>query len=284
MRPAHWLKNALVFIPTVFSVRLLELSTFGKAAGGFFVFSFLSSAVYILNDIRDADADRRHPVKKNRPVASGEIPVPAAWCLMSALAVAAVLLNLAVCGADWRSFTLMEAYFAINLGYSLGLKGVPFLDISLLVAGFMLRVYYGAAVINESVSHWVALTIIALSFYLSLGKRRNELLRNSGNSTRKVLRYYSLNFLDKFMYLCLAIAIVFYALWSADAAIIAKFRTDKLIWTVPLVIILMMKYSADIESDSEGDPVDVIVHDRVLLLLSFAYGIILLLTIYLPAV
>ena len=174
-------------------------------------------------------------------------------------------------------------YFAVNLGYSLGLKNVPFVDIVLLVSGFVLRVFYGAAVIDIDVSHWVILTVFALSFYMSLGKRRNEILKSKDpTATRRVLRFYSVSFLDKFMYLCLAIAIVFYALWSADGEVIARFGTDKLIWTVPMVILLMMKYSADIESDSYGDPVDVITHDKLLLLMAFAYGMAMLAILYIP--
>ena len=118
-----------------------------------------------------------------------------------------------------------------------------------------------------------------------MGKRRNELLKCNGQTvTRRVLKFYSVGFLDKFMYLCLSIAIVFYALWSADEANIVKFQTDKLIWTVPLVILLMMKYSADVELDSSGggDPVEVITHDKVLLLLTVIYGAIMLGLIYLP--
>ena len=178
----------------------------------------------------------------------------------------------------------MAAYFAANLGYSLGLKHVPFLDIVLLVLGFVLRVLYGAAIVGSVTSAWVYLTVFALSFYLGLGKRRNELkkTRDSGGSTRKVLQYYSYEFLDKFMYLCLTLAVTFYALWSADGEITAKYGTDKLIWTVPLVIIILMKYSADIESDSFGDPVDVVMHDKVLLGLSALLGLAVVALIYLP--
>ena len=283
MRPKHWLKNVLVFISITFSGRLLELNTLFKNIGGFLAFSLLSSAIYTLNDIRDVEADRQHEVKKYRPIASGAVNTDSAYLLVLLLVSAALALNGLVCGFIWKSFLLMLVYFIVNLGYSMGLKHIPFLDIFLLVFGFLIRVLYGAAIIEESVSKWVLLTIISLSFYLSLGKRRNELLKSSEQTaTRQVLKYYTFNFLDKFMYLCLSIAIVFYALWSADEAVIARFHTDKLIWTVPWVILLMMKYSADIESDSHGDPVDVITHDKLLLLLTTIYGVVMLLIIYLP--
>lgn len=248
----------------------------------FFAFSFLASAVYILNDIRDVESDRQHEVKRKRPIASGEVGIRGAYVLAAVLFGVAILLNFAVAPGEKALFLLL-AYFAVNLAYSFGLKHIPFVDISLLVLGFLIRVLYGAAVIDGSVSHWVSLTVISLSFYLSLGKRRNELLKSDGQTvTRKVLKFYSVGFLDKFMYLCLSISIVFYALWSADEEIVLKFYTDKLIWTVPMVILLMMKYSADVESDSHGDPVDVITHDKTLLLLAVIYGVIMLGLIYFP--
>ena len=177
----------------------------------------------------------------------------------------------------------MGLYFITNLGDSLGLKHVPFLDIVLLVSGFLLRVIYGGALIGIGLSSWVYLTIISLSFYLGLGKRRNE-IKKVGNpgKTRKVLTYYTYEFLDKFMYVCLTLAIAFYALWSADKDIIAIYGTDKLIWTVPVVIILLMKYSADIETNSYGDPVDVVTHDKVLIILSGIFGLLLLSLFYFP--
>ena len=205
-----------------------------------------------------------------------------AYIIAFGLFILAVAINW-FCGFGWQAMTIMLVYFVCNLGYSLGLKNIPFLDIVLLVMGFMLRVLYGAAIIGSGVSAWVYLTVISLSFYLGLGKRRNELKKSKGEtSTRKVLSFYSFEFLDKFMYLCLTLAVAFYALWSADAEIEVKYGTDKLIWTVPLVIVLLMKYSADIESNSYGDPVDVITHDKVLVLLSFIFALVLFGLIYIP--
>ena len=205
-----------------------------------------------------------------------------AYIIAFGLFITALAINL-LCGFSWQAMAIMLVYFVCNLGYSLGLKNIPFLDIVLLVMGFMLRVLYGAAIIGSGVSAWVYLTVISLSFYLGLGKRRNELKKSTGEtSTRKVLSFYSFEFLDKFMYLCLTLAVAFYALWSADAEIVVKYGTDKLIWTVPLVIVLLMKYSADIESNSYGDPVDVITHDKVLVLLSFVFALVLFGLIYIP--
>lgn len=284
MRPKHYIKNFLILVSITFDRNLFNPAVLGQVMLGFAAFCLLTSAVYVVNDIRDVESDRQHEVKRNRPIASGAVPIPAAWVLAVGLLAAALAIQLAAFGNRGGSLLLMAAYFAANLGYSLGLKHVPFLDIVLLVLGFVLRVLYGAAIVGSVTSAWVYLTVFALSFYLGLGKRRNELkkTRDSGGSTRRVLQYYSYEFLDKFMYLCLTLAVTFYALWSADGEITAKYGTDKLIWTVPLVIIILMKYSADIESDSFGDPVDVVMHDKVLLGLSALLGLAVVALIYLP--
>ena len=281
MRPKHYIKNLLIFVSITFDRDLFNPPVLLRVLLGFCAFCLLTSAVYVLNDIRDVEADRQHEVKKNRPIASGAVSIPAAWALSAALLAAALAIQLAVFGARGGSLFFMLAYFAVNLGYSLGLKHVPFLDIVLLVMGFVLRVVYGAAIVGSSTSAWVYLTVFALSFYLGLGKRRNELTKTQGD-TRKVLQYYSYEFLDKFMYLCLTLAVTFYALWSADGEVAAKYGTDKLIWTVPLVIIILMKYSADIESNSYGDPVDVITHDKALLALGVLFGLVMIALIYQP--
>ena len=285
MRPQHYLKNLLLFVAIVFSGKLFDPASLLQVVCGFFSFSILSSAIYTLNDIIDVESDRLHERKRNRPIASGEISIPVARGLAVLFFLMALLLNALVPASSWKTFPLLLLYFAVNLGYSMGLKHVPFLDLFLLVLGFLIRVLYGAALISESVSNWVSLTVISLSFYLGLGKRRNELKKGSGKAvTRHVLQFYSVDFLDKFMYLCLALAIVFYALWSADSAIIIKYGANKLIWTVPFIILLTMKYSADVESDSHGDPVDVILGDRALLVMGIIYAFAMIALIYIPGI
>lgn len=282
MRPKHYIKNLLIFVSVFFDKNIFTGPVLARVICGFVAFCAISSSIYIFNDIHDVEQDRQHEVKRNRPIASGAISVKLAYIIAFGLFIFAVAINW-LCGFSWQAVGIMLIYFVCNLGYSLGLKNIPFLDIVLLVMGFMLRVLYGAAIIGSGVSAWVYLTVISLSFYLGLGKRRNELKKSKGEtSTRKVLSFYSFEFLDKFMYLCLTLAVAFYALWSADAEIEVKYGTDKLIWTVPLVIVLLMKYSADIESNSYGDPVDVITHDKVLLLLSVGFALVLFGLIYLP--
>jgi 4-hydroxybenzoate polyprenyltransferase len=157
------------------------------------------------------------------------------------------------------------------------LKNVPLVDVCILVAGFLIRIIYGALITEIEVSNWLYLTVISISFYFALGKRRNELKKMGDGDTRKVLQFYPESFLDKNMYMCLALANVFYALWSMDAGTVASYGSNRLIFTVPIVLPITMKYSLDIEvaSDggvaSDGDPVEVLIHDKPLILLCFFY-------------
>ena len=275
LRPKHYLKNVLVLLPLFFSGRFFERALLGASAAGFAAFCLLSSLIYIINDVRDVESDRQHPTKCRRPIASGAVSVHAA--LMIAAALAAVIAAIGVLtrfpAGGWGC---MAVYLIVNLGYSFGLKNVPILDIALLVSGFLLRVIFGAAVTGIGISSWLYLTVVSVSFYLALGKRRGELRRQSDTS-RKVLRYYNNAFLDKNMNICLTLAIVFYSLWSADAANAGT----HLIWTVPIVICLCLKYSLTVEGDSDGDPVEVIFQDKVLLVLIAAFAAVTAALLYL---
>ena len=171
MRPKHYIKNLLIFVSIFFDRNIFAGSILAKVICGFVAFCVISSAIYIFNDIHDVEQDRRHEVKKNRPIASGAISVKLAYIIAFGLFILAVAINW-FCGFGWQAMTIMLVYFVCNLGYSLGLKNIPFLDIVLLVMGFMLRVLYGAAIIGSGVSAWVYLTVISLSFYLGLGKRK----------------------------------------------------------------------------------------------------------------
>ena len=271
LRLKHHIKNLLMFAPLLFSGQLLQPTLFLRTCVGFFAFSAAASAVYVFNDLRDARRDRLHSTKKNRPLASGAVSRRAAWLLFGGLlALCAVLLYLSA--EHPLSYVFVAVYLLINIGYSLGLKHVPILDISILSAGYVLRVLYGSSLTGITISSWLYLTVIALSFFLSLGKRRNELMQQ-GDDTRRVLQFYNKDFLDKFMYLCLALTIAFYSLWSVDPLTLARLSNPYLIWTVPLVIVICMKYSLNIEGHSDGDPIEVVLHDKLLLALIAVFGL-----------
>lgn len=278
MRVSHYIKNGLVFAAPACSGSLFEKDCFLRGAAGFAAFSLASSAVYIMNDIRDREKDARHPTKCNRPIASGEISISNACGLVVILLIAALGCNAAVFRTS--STLLLLLYLILNLAYSFGLKNVPLADVSILTAGFIMRVQYGAGVTEISVSNWLYLTVIALAFYLSLGKRRNELLRVGSGETRTVLQFYTPGFLDKTMYMCLGLANTFYALWCTDAQTTQFYGGTSLVFTVPIVLLITMRYSMDIEGNSDGDPVEVLLHDKWLLILFSVYLAVMLFVLY----
>lgn len=278
MRIHHYIKNLLVFLALACSGQLLNMEKLTAAIIAFAAFCMVSSAVYIFNDIRDKEKDKNHPTKCKRPVAMGAVPVKNAAILAIILLVAAVILNCIVFNIASTLFLVL--YLVINLAYSMGLKNMPIIDITILVAGFLIRIVYGAFITGINISNWLYLTVIALSFYFALGKRRNEIRNTSGGETRQVLKAYPIGFLDKSMGMCLTLANTFYALWSVDENTKSFYGNDYLIFTVPIVLLITMKYSLDIEGKSDGDPVEVLFHDKVLLVLCALYLAVMFILLY----
>jgi decaprenyl-phosphate phosphoribosyltransferase len=278
IRLKHYVKNILIFIPLIFSLNFTKADLFLNEILAFISFSLAASFVYVINDIVDKDKDRLHPVKKNRPIASGALSSLQAMCVAVVLiAVSLWIANM----LNTRALFIVMAYLISNILYSFWLKNVPIIDVSLIALGFLLRVLMGGAAISVPISKWLLLTIMTLSFYLGFAKRRNEMSKvNSTNETRKVLKEYNANFLDKAMNSMMTLSVAFYALWSIDAQVVKTFNSDKLIATVPFVLIGMFRYSLIIEGDSYGDPTDVLLSDRLLQLVILGYIVFVFLLIY----
>ena len=276
MRVKHYIKNLLIFLPLIFSMNFYDLNKDIKTLIGFILFSLVSSIIYIINDINDIEKDKNHPKKCKRPLASGELTKKEAYILLIILALIVIIGNV-ILRTSWYSITILVSYLILNILYSKILKNIPIIDVICLVIGFVLRVIYGASLIDVQVSNWLYLTIISFAFYLALGKRRNEL--QAGGDTRKVLKFYNKEFLDKNMYMFLTLMLVFYSMWCVDESNIAKFN-NKLIYTVPILMIIAMKYSFNIENSAEGDPVEVLLSDKVLMILVllfiFTMGVIVI--------
>jgi 4-hydroxybenzoate polyprenyltransferase len=275
LRPKHYLKNLLIFLPLGFSGLLFNQPYLVKGVLSFLAFSMVASAVYIINDLRDKEYDAKHPRKKNRPLASGAVSTPAAIAVLVVLLTAAGLLQYII-NFTAVPVSLLMIYLFINVLYSFGLKNIPIVDVTILSIGFVIRVLYGGFSEGIEVSKWLYLAVLAFSFYLGLGKRRNELVR-SGSETRKVNQFYSHGFLDKNMYVFLGLTIAYYSLWAIDPA-----QPHKMVYlSVPLVIAIVMAYSLAIETgDSDGDPVNVILSKGYLLWLLVGYGALMLWLVY----
>ena len=210
MRIKHYIKNLLIFLPLIFSQNINSRNILLTILG-FISFSFASSTIYIINDIKDKEKDQNHPTKKNRPIAAGTISVPNALILAILLLILTIAILIYLSAFNKFISIYIITYILINIMYSFGLKNIPLLDVFILALGFLIRVLYGGALINVEVSTWLFLTVLSISFYLGLGKRRNELMaqKNPENITRNVLKYYNKEFLDKNMYMCLSMTIIF---------------------------------------------------------------------------
>ncbi len=278
-RPHHWIKNILVLLPLICSGQFFQGARLLRGLWAFGAFSLMASAIYCINDIRDRERDRLNPAKAGRPLASGAVTV------RQALACCGVLLALSLgCGyfaarENALAWFWLGLYFLLNLGYSLGLKDRPLLDIAILAAGFLLRMLYGGAATGIELSKWLCLTVIFMSFYLGLGKRRGELVGGKAQS-RKVLEVYSVSFLDQHLHMCMALMVVFYTMWTVDDLTVARVGGESLIWTVPLVVLICMRYNLTAEEQADGDPVEVLLRDRPLLCMGLLLALVIVGLIY----
>lgn len=268
IRIKHWIKNILIFIPLICS-GLLNYNNVQLCIGAFLSFSFSSSFIYIINDIRDIEKDKLHPRKKRRPLPSGAIKKSTAICIATIMIVLSITMNILINNSFVNvPLYYLLAYIIINIAYSLGLKNVVIVDIIILTSGFVLRVYYGASIINVDVSNWLFLTIMFSSLFLGLGKRKKELVNNK--ESRKVLKEYNESFLDKFQYLSLCLTMVFYSLWTIEQNI------KYLYLTIPILMVIFMKYCLNIEKNDEGDPTTILYQDKLLIYLCLIYGLIMM--------
>lgn len=279
MRPSHWLKNAFVFAPLVYSQTLFDWGHLIAALEAFLAFCFVSSSVYIFNDIADRKADAEHPKKRHRPIASGRVGVGSAVVqLVIVLGLAAAL----AATLPWRAGLLIGIYLLLNGGYSLGLKHVVLVDIFIIAAGFMLRVLTGGYAIEVPISSWLVICTLFLSLFLGVAKRRSEINNLARGESRKVLDDYTPELVRTIMIVSVAGSIMSYTLYTLSDKVLETFHTDKLIYTVPIVMFGMFRYLyLDEKRQTAENPVSIIVRDPSLILTGVAWGGASLLIIYL---
>ena len=256
MRINSWLKNLFVFFAIIFSLELFEWNKFIQAVTLALSFCFISSAVYVLNDINDVENDRCHAVKKNRPIASGQISFPCAWVLLICLMIAGFGLALSV---NLSSFLMILTYVVINILYSKWLKTKVVIDCFCIAAGFVLRVMVGGTIVEAGVSDWMFLTVVSLSLFMAFGKRRGELHNYGVGGTRDVLEIYEMNFLNGIVFMCAGLTMAFYSLSSIS-------QETNLVYTVPIVLFIVIRYLLLVFlGRSEADPTTLILSDKILL-------------------
>ncbi len=281
MRPRQWPKNVFVLAAVVFDRQLSvsNLDPLLRSIAGFFLFCLLSSAIYYINDLADVEADRNHPTKRNRPIASGKLPIPVA------IGVAVTLLLISFAGAlalSFNFFLISVAYFLANLAYSLWLKHVPLVDVLILASGFVLRVAAGVMIIQvERFSPWLYVVTTLFALYIGFGKRRAEiaLLEGSAQNHRRVLDGYNIPFLDQLITIVSSSTILAYSLYTFSATNLPTNHTMML--TVPFVLYGVFRYLWLIQVKNEGGaPEELLLSDRPLQATVLLYGFSVLLIIY----
>jgi 4-hydroxybenzoate polyprenyltransferase len=279
MRPRQWPKNGFVLAALIFDRQLGHIPALIKSLEGFFIFCMISSAVYIINDIADVKADRQHPIKRNRPIASGKLPVSVA--VIATVVILLVCLPIAFYLSEEFAVVVL-VYFLINVAYSKLLKHVPLVDVLIIAAGFVLRVAAGVSLIEvERFSPWLYVVTTLFALYIGFGKRRAELalLADGTNSTRRVLEGYSIPFLDQLITIVSSTTIIAYSLYTFSAPNLPTNHVMML--TIPFVLYGVFRYLYLIQIKNEGGaPEDLLLSDRPLQLTILLWGIAILLVFY----
>lgn len=282
LRPSQWTKNLIIFLPLMFGQRLLYVRDVAFAVAAFAIFCGLSGVVYLINDVADREADRIHPTKRQRPIASGALPVPLA------LATAAILAAAALGAAFWLrpAFGLLGAlYLALLASYSGPLKHLVIIDVLTIAIGFVLRAMAGAVVIGVAISHWLLILTILLALFLALSKRRHELvlLADGATSHRRILQEYSPYLLDQMISVVTASTLVAYAFYTVSPETVAKFGTDRLVWTLPFPLYGIFRYLYLVhQKEGGGSPAEMLLNDRPLLVCVALWAITVAAILYGP--
>src|ERR1700761_6306139 len=273
LRPKDWAKNLFLFVPLFFGREIFNLPKLLLVAEGFIAFSCIASAIYIINDYRDREDDRKHPVKRNRPLASGAVKPTAA------LIICGVLLVLGF-GLAWylrdKFLVVLGIYFLINLAYSLGLKAISILDIFILAAGFVLRIKAGSVISFVPLSEWIIIMVFLLAVFMAIGKRRDDVLLklSSGTDMRKSIKGYNLEFLN----ILLAVACLMYTM---SPVTIANTGSARLYYTCIFVLAGIMRYLQIIYiSTDSGSPTKILYKDRFIQVTLILWGISYILLLY----
>jgi 4-hydroxybenzoate polyprenyltransferase len=268
MRPRQWTKNLIIFVAVVFSGRAVILADSLHATLGFILFCFLSSSAYILNDVMDAEHDRRHPEKKNRPIASGK--VSRGFGVLLFVIFAASSLGASFWALGWKFGACAVTYFVLNLAYSFGVKRVVILDVVTIAMGFVVRAIAGIyAFVSEpgQISEWLLICTFFLALFLGFSKRRGEITDLSENaaSHRPILASYSPKLIDEIIAVTTASSVMSYSLYTIWPGTVARLGTKNLIYTIPFVVYGIFRYLYLIHKKGKGaSPSSILLRDRPL--------------------
>ena len=283
IRVRQWVKNFFVFVPLFFGGAIMDMSALWAGIVIFTAFCFAASAIYCLNDIVDVEADRQHPVKCNRPIASGEVSIGEGWMLMVLMVglSAGVLLLLPQHG--WRVAGVVAAYLVLNVGYCVKLKDSAIVDVCIVAFGFVLRILAGGEATGIVLSKWIVLMTFLLTLFLSFAKRRDDVLRMdaTGVPPRKNTIRYNLTFINQAITVTGSVMLVCYIMYTVSPETQEHFHTDYLYLTSVYVLVGLLRYMQIAVVDKQsGDPTKVILKDRAIQVIVLAWIVTFLFIIY----
>lgn len=282
LRPKHWAKNAFLFIPLFFAGQLFNLDKIVELIVAFISFSLVASSIYVINDYQDIEADKIHPVKCKRPLASGAVSKPAALVLFALC----IIVGFALAWYVRPKFAFVVAiYFVINLFYSFGLKNISILDIIILAIGFVLRVKAGGVATEVAMSEWLMIMVFLLALFMAIAKRRDDVLikLSSGQEMRKAAKGYNLDFMNVMLALVSAVIIVAYLMYTMAPETQQRFNTYRLYYTSLFVIGGLLRYlQITYVENNTGSPTKILYKDRFIQLTIFLWVLSFYVLIYLP--
>lgn len=264
LRPHQWLKNIFVFLPLFFDKKLLHIDYLVNAIWAFAAFSLAASAIYCLNDIMDIEADKRHPKKRLRPLASGKISKAQAYVIMAILIIA----SLAIAGIAFESKNLLAIiaiYIVLNIGYCIRLKHIAIVDVFIIASGFCLRVAAGGVATDIWISQWIILQTFLLALFLAFAKRRDDvvLFNRDGSKARKNINRYNLEFLNNAISIVATMTMMCYIMWCVSEEVIARMGTNQLYITAVFALMGVMRYlQLTMVDNKSGSPTKILLKDR----------------------
>lgn len=264
LRPKDWAKNLFLFVPSFFAGKLFNLHKFELLIGGFIAFSFLASSIYILNDYRDIEADRKHPTKCKRPLAAGSVSKSTALVICFLLLAAGLLISYLLDGSGKFLF-VTSLYYVLNIGYCFGLKNVSILDMIIVAIGFVLRVKGGSVLAEVDLSQWLTIMTFLLAIFMAIAKRRDDVMlkTSTGQEMRKVIKGYNLDFLNIMLGLICAILIVTYINYTVSSAVLYSQFGHRIYYTALFVIAGIMRYlQITFVLNKAGSPTEILYKDR----------------------
>lgn len=285
IRPHQWLKNVFVMIPMFFGGSLLDPSDIRASVVTFFAFSFIASSVYCFNDIIDVEADRRHPVKCKRPIASGAISVRSAWALMALMFLLSVG---TVCLLDTYSHVInvglvILIYYILNILYCSKLKQYAIVDVCIIAFGFVLRVLAGGFATDIALSKWLVLMTFLLTLFLSFAKRRDDVLRmnETGEPPRKNTIRYNFTFINQAITITASVTLVCYIMYTVSPEVVNRFHSDLLYLTSVFVLLGLLRYiQITVVDKRSGDPTKMMLRDRFTQCVVLLWALTFLVLIY----